>query len=162
MRALLLSLTFLAALTGRADAILCTPILGCDCTVTASDISFGSFTPSSGTQDAVGEIEIECSGVIDVAPSVLTQLDDGQWGSFATRKMRLSAGEFLDYNIYTTTQRTTVWGDGTGGSSTVMVSGGLVTLGNWSVTRDMFARASPTSTVKPGAYTDTVVVRIVW
>jgi spore coat protein U-like protein len=145
-----------------AAALLCTPILGCTCTVTASDIEFGAFAPNTGTQDATGQIAVDCTGVIDVAPSVQTRLGTGQWGTFAARKMRSGGGDLLDYNIYTTSQHNVVWGDGSGGSAVVNVSGGLLSLGRWTATRTMFARAAPAPATKPGAYADTVVVRIVW
>lgn len=163
MRSLLAALAVLLALAPqRVDALLCTPVLGCTCTVTASDIDFASFTPFAGPQDASGVVQVSCSGVIDVAPAVLTELDDGQWGSYAQRKMRTASGDELGYNIYTTSQRNVVWGNGSSGTSAVWISGGVVTLGNWSRSTTMFARAAPNAASKPGNYSDTVVVRVVW
>ena len=41
-------------------------------------------------------------------------------GSFANRRMlNATSGTFLSYQIYTDAARTTIWGDGTGGTSTV-------------------------------------------
>ncbi len=164
MKRMLFILAFIAFLTPqRAEALLCTPILGCTCTVTASDIDFDDFTPFAGPQDAIGLIEVDCTGVVDVAPSVPVRLDDGLWGTFATRKMRTATGgNELSYNIYTTNQHNVVLGDGTGGSAITSISGGLITLGRWRRTTTVFARATPTVTTRPGDYSDTVVVRIVW
>lgn len=162
MRRFLLVAVVLAFCTDRAEALLCTPFLGCNCTVTASDIDFGAIAPWSGAQDAVGQVSVACTGVADIAPSVQTQLGNGQWGTFAARKMRNGSGDLLNYNIYSNSLRTTVWGDGTGGSASATISGGLLSLGNWSASRTMFARVTPTSATKPGAYADTVVVRIIW
>lgn len=164
MKRLLFIVAFIAFFAPqRAEALLCTPILGCTCTVTASDIDFGDFTPFAGPQDAIGQIEVDCTGVIDVAPSVSTRLDDGLWGNFTARKMRTAiGGNELSYNIYTTSQRNVVLGDGTGGSVTTSISGGIVTLGHWHRSTTMFARATPNVTTRPGDYSDTVVVRIVW
>jgi len=162
MRRWLFALALLCALAPqRADALLCTPILGCTCNVVASDIDFQAFTPSASHQDAIGQVEVQCTGVIDVAPSVVTQLDDGVWGTFTMRKMRAGSDE-LSYNLFTTSQRNVVWGNGTLGSVSSSVSGGLITLGTWRATRTVYARAYPTPTTKPGSYSDTVVVRIVW
>jgi spore coat protein U-like protein len=158
----MLTLAAFLCFTGSASALLCTPFLGCTCTVTASDIDFDDFTPFAGTQDAEGQIDVHCDNVIDVAPSVVVRVQQGQWGTIASRKMRASGGYLLDYNLYTTAQRNVIWGDGTGGSSTASVSGGLITLGNWSAHRTIFGRASPTSTTRPGDYADRVVVRIDW
>lgn len=147
----------------RAEALLCNPILGCTCSVTASDIDFADFTPFAGAQDAVGEIEVDCTGVIDVAPTILTQLDDGVWGTFATRKMRSAVGNYeLNYNLYTTNQHNIIAGDGTNGTAAIWISGGLITLGRWRRTRSIYARTTPTTATRPGEYSDTVVVRIVW
>ncbi len=161
MRALFVA-AFLFALTTPAQALLCTPILGCACTVTASDLDFGALDPLSGAQIAVGEVSVDCTGVIDVAPSVVTTLNAGQWGAISARKLRDASGNLLNYNIYTNAQHSIVWGDGTGGSASVSISGGLVTLGHWTVSRSMYGRVTPTAATKPGAYSDTVMVRIVW
>lgn len=152
---------FIAISAPRAEALLCTPVLGCTCSVTASDIVFDAFTPFEGAQDAVGQIEVDCTGVVDVAPAVVTQLDDGEWGSFSLRRMRNQHGDLLGYNLYTTSQHNTIWGSG-GGFPSVTINGGVLTLGHWRVTRTVYARATPTVTTRPGAYSDTVVVRIVW
>jgi spore coat protein U-like protein len=145
-----------------AEALLCLPLLACSCTVSASDLDFGAFDPLSGSQDAVGEIDVDCTGVIDIAPSVLVRLDRGQWGTMAARNLRNGNGDLLDYNIYTTSQHSSVWGDGGGGSSSVVISGGLIVSQHWSVSRDMYGLATPSPATKPGAYSDTVVVRITW
>lgn len=162
-RALLLALAFSMLHTPRAEALLCHVILGCSCTVTATDVSFGSFTPlAAAPQYATGEVTIDCTGVIDLAPAVAVKLDDGQWGTFAARKLRASSGALIDYNIYTSAAYGTIWGDGTGGTSGAVVSGGLLALGHWTASRTMFARAAPTATTQPGAYADLIVVRIDW
>jgi spore coat protein U-like protein len=73
--------------------------------------------------------------------------------------MRAGVGEYLDYNIYTI-ENGRIWGNGATGS-TVSISGGLLAIGHWQVSRDMHAVVTPLPTTKPGHYTDTVVVRIV-
>ncbi len=163
MRGLLATIAFALTfcVTAKADALLCTPIVGCTCNVTASDLDFGDFNPLAGDQAAVAAVSVDCTGVIDVAPSVVTTLNGGVHGAISARRMSAGGGEYLDYNIYTTSQHSTVWGDGTTGSS-VSVSGGLVTLGHWQVSRDMYGLAEPLPATTPGHYEDTVVVRIVW
>ncbi len=164
IRFILFALLFFVALPPqRADALLCNIFLGCTCTVTASDIDFDDFTPFEGNQDAVGEIEVDCTGVIDVAPAILTQLDDGAWGTFSARQMRSATGNnLLAYNLYTTNQHNIIAGDGTSGTAPIWISGGLITLGHWRRSTTVFARTTPTISTRPGEYSDTVVVRIVW
>ena len=144
----------------RADALLC-GIFGCSCTVTATPLDFDDFNPLDGAQDSEGQIEVDCTGLVELSPTLVVQMQSGTWGTISSRKMRSGAGDLLNYNIYTTSQHTVVWGNGTTGS-TVTVSGGLLSLGHWQVTRAVYGLASPTAATKPGNYSDNVVVRIDW
>lgn len=163
MRALLLALFFSLLGAAPAKALICTPILGCTCNVVASDITFLPFSPLDGEQHASGMIEVDCTGIADVAPSVVARIDDGLYGTMAARQMRTASGQQLPYNIYTAnTQGASVWGDLTGGAANTLISGGLLAVGHWTTSREMFARAYPTTTTRPGEYSDTVVVTIIW
>lgn len=145
-----------------ADALGCI-LLGCDCSVTADDIDFGEFNPLvDGTQDAMGRVTVSCSGLVTIGAGVTVELGTGQWGSYAARKLRSSTGDTLDYNIYTTAQYGTVWGNGTSGTLPVQLAGGLIALGHWSRSRDMFASMPLLHSAQPGEYSDTVIVRVVW
>jgi spore coat protein U-like protein len=156
---LLLALTVLAP--ARADALVC-GFLGCSCTVTAAPLEFGDIAPLDGAQDGEGEIEIDCTGVAELTPSMVVRMQSGDHGTIAARKMQsASGGHLLDYNIYTSSLRNTVWGDGTTGS-TVTVNGNLVVIGDWNITRAVHARVSPTTAARPGDYSDHVIVRIDW
>jgi len=161
-RLLALAFVFFAGTAAPAHALLCTAIIGCTCNVVASDIVFDNLNPLSGQQNASGMVNVECTNVIDVAPSVVVRINDGTWGTMAPRKMRSGAGDTLDYNIYTTNQYNVVWGDLTGGASNITISGGLLSIGHWTASREMFGRVSPTIATKPGDYSDTVVVQIIW
>ena len=163
IRTLLLTITFAMAAAAPANALLCVPILGCSCNVTASDIQFGSISPLDGTQPASGMIEVDCTGIADVAPTVIARLDDGLYGTMSARQMRTAGGQQLLYNIHTTgAVNAPVWGDLTGGAANTLINGGLLSVGHWSTSREMFARVSPTTATRPGEYSDTVVVTIIW
>lgn len=163
MRNLLFIATLsLFASASPAEALICNIIGGCDCTVTASDVDFGSFSPLNGAQTAQGEITVDCTGVLDVLPALAVKIGPGQWGSVSARKMRTSGGHELSYNLYGNSQHSIIWGDGTGGTSAYVVSGGLLTLGHWRVTQTIYGLASPTVATRPGAYNDLVTVRIDW
>lgn len=138
-------------------------LLGCDCTVSATDIDFPDFNPLlGGAHTAVGQVQVSCTGVLSVGAGVVVELDDGQWGTFSARRMRSDAGDWLDYNIYTTSAHTAVWGDGTLGSVSRTIGGGLIVLGGWSASRDMFGRLVASPSLRPGEYQDTVVVRVIF
>ncbi len=161
MRALFAFAAFCAcwlAATPPAHALVC--LLGCACTVTASDIEFDDFNPLTAAEEtAIGEIDLHCTGLLSIGAGVTVEVLQGQWGAYAARKMRASSGDMIDYNIYTSSAHTNVWG---AGAQAVQISGGLIALGAWSARRDMFARLQANPAMKPGDYADTVVVRVIW
>lgn len=55
-----------------------------------------------------------------------------------------------------------MWGDLTGGAANTVINGGLLSVGHWTTSREMFGRAHPTTATLPGAYSDAVVVTIIW
>jgi len=141
-----------------AHALAC--LLGCACTVQASDIAFDDFNPLHTTEEtAIGEIDIHCTGLLSIGAGVTVEVLQGQWGTYAARKMRAASGDMIDYNIYTTASYASVWGSGV---QAVQISGGVLVLGSWSANRDMFARLQANPTTKPGDYSDNVVVRVIW
>ncbi|MCA8886441.1 MAG: spore coat U domain-containing protein [Hyphomonadaceae bacterium] len=162
IRFLICSIALAAALfvAPPADALICS-LGGCSCDVSATQIQFNGLNPLAGAQSSQGEITVDCTGVAELAPTMLVSLQGGLYGSINARKMQSGAGDLLNYNLYTTSQASVVWGNGTTGS-TVTVSGGLLAIGHWSVNRSVYAVVSPTVATKPGVYTDTVVVRIDW
>lgn len=136
---------------------------GCDCTVTATDITFDDINPLHDTaESADGQVNILCTGLLSIGAGVIIRLDDGIHGSYTARRMRNENGDYLDYNIYKPNQPTIVWGDNTGGSQHLQVQGGLINIGAWNVSRTMHATLTASSAVKPGDYEDTVIVTVVW
>jgi spore coat protein U-like protein len=156
---LVIALAWLAP--ARADALVC-GIFGCSCTITADPLYFGDINPLSGAQNSEGAIEIDCTGVAELSPSIVVSMQSGLYGTIGARKMQSDVGgHLLDYNIYTNSQRNTIWGNGTTGS-TVTVTGNLLVIGHWNATRAVHARVAPTIATRPAEYTDHVVVRIDW
>jgi spore coat protein U-like protein len=157
---------FLAALAlawapQPARALLCHPLLGCSCSVSAPPLDFDALSPFDGAQSAEGQVTIDCTGLIELAPAIVVRMQSGVHGTIAARKMQTAAGDQLNYNIYTTSQHTTIWGNGATGS-TVTVPGGLLSAGHWTVNRAVYGIVAPTPATKPGDYSDTVIVRIDW
>lgn len=144
-----------------ADALVC-GVFGCSCNVSATTLDFGNINPLDGAQAAEGEVTVDCTGLAELFPSILVRMQAGAYGTITARKMQSTAGNLLDYNIYTNDQYVTVWGDGTTGGQPVSVSGGVLALGHWTVSRLVNGVVSPTTATQPGDYNDTVVVRIDW
>ena len=129
------------------------------CTISSAGVAFGAYNPrATGADDVTGTISVAC------APSVsapVVQLSTGQSGSYSTR--RLEAGSWdLNYNLYTNTARTTVWGNGTGGSQSQTLSGGTVSGGQRRFSRTVYGRIPALQNVGVGSYSDTVVMTVIF
>lgn len=131
------------------------------CTVTAtSPHAFGNYDPLSGnTATATNDITVDCSGLLGLLVSVTVSLSTGSSGSYAPRKM-YKGSDTLDYNLYTNIGHSTVWGDGSSGTSTVAYTLLLPLLGA-SRTDTVYGLvpANQTTTVV-GSYSDTITVTI--
>jgi spore coat protein U domain-containing protein, fimbrial subunit CupE1/2/3/6 len=136
------------------------------CTVSTTPVNFGSYDMFSPAPcDSTSSITIDCSipppppnPPVDV---LITIGQSPNSGSFIPRSMRnISGSDLLNYNLYTNSSRTSVWGDGTGGTS-------IITLNN--VNRNapprvmmVYGRISTGQDVSAGSYSDTLVVTITW
>jgi len=133
------------------------------CNVSTTSVNFGNYdvflaTPldSTGTTTVWCDENLKSNMIIDIGPS-------GNSGGFQPRKMRRSSGsDLLDYNLYTNSSRTTVWGNGTAGTSTVNVGGGRLKKNEPPTSLTIFGRVPPGQNVSVGTYSDTLVVTITW
>jgi spore coat protein U-like protein len=127
-----------------------------NCTVSTSALAFGSVNTISGSNvDSTGGLTITCTNGTAWAASA--GVGSGTGASFANRKMA-SGANLLNYNIYTTTGRTIVWGDGTGGTGTIGGTGSGIAQ---PVT--VYGRVGSGQTSVPaGAYADTVAVTVTY
>src|SRR5688572_15270121 len=92
--------------------------LGCSCSVTASNMTFGNFNPlSASALDGSGTIRVTCSALVAVSASYEIRLSKGA-GSYSLRKLQGSSGA-INYNLYTNASRSLIWGDGTSSTFTV-------------------------------------------
>ncbi|HUP91872.1 MAG TPA: spore coat U domain-containing protein [Solimonas sp.] len=153
LRALLL--LALAALATPAHAVLAT------CTASAQTVAFGSYNPFSATPlDSSGQVGVSCSISlgISIAVSYTIKLSTGVAGSYAPRYMAAGANH-LNYNLYTSSARTTVWGNGTGGTSTVTDSY-LLGLSTVARTYPVYGRVTAQQNLPGGSYSDTIMVTV--
>lgn len=126
------------------------------CTVSTTALAFGNVNTISGSNvDATGGLTITCTNGSAWAASA--GVGAGTGASFLNRKLTAGAN-LLNYNIYTSAARTTVWGDGTGATATI---GGTGTGVAQSVT--VYGRVTSGQTSVPvGAYADTIAVTITY
>lgn len=157
MRRVLAGAAFmLAAFPFSAEAA----CLTCSCTVGANPLSFGAFNPLAGPMDAVGSVEIDCIGLTTSLDSMTIELSTGGSGAYGARRLRNGANT-LPYQLYSDPTRMTVWGDGTGGSSALVVQNQLSLL-IWRTTQPVYGRIPEAPTARPGSYSDTIVVSVEW
>jgi spore coat protein U-like protein len=130
------------------------------CGVSATAVGFGSYdTLSPLHDDATGTITVTCSNLLSLLVSYDILLSSGGASSYSPRRMA-SGGHRLDYNLYTNLTRSTIWGDGTGGSSKLSdgyLLGVLVpVVRNYTI----FGRIPARQNVAAGSYTDTITVTV--
>ena len=92
-----------------------------------------------------------------MAVSYSISLSKGVSGSYAPRKMQLVSS--LNYNLYTTVNRATVWGDTTGGTGNVS-DGYLIGLGTVVRSYTVYGTIPAGENVPAGAYGDVITVTV--
>ena len=127
-----------------------------NCVVSTSALAFGNVNTISGTNvDGTGGLTITCTN--GTPWSAAAGVGAGSGASYTNRRMT-SGANLLNYNIYTTVARTTVWGNGTGGTAAIAGTGSGVAQ---AVT--VYGRvASGQTGVPAGAYADTVAVTVTY
>lgn len=130
------------------------------CSASATPTSFGTYNPfSQAPLDTTGRVTVTCQDVLNIVVSYTIRLSAGSSGDYTTREMA-GPGYQLQYNLYTDSARSSVWGDGSGGSATV--SDGYLLAVLFPVVRsyDVYGRITGGQNVPPGSYSDTIIVTI--
>jgi spore coat protein U-like protein len=124
------------------------------CTISATSVNFGSYNVFTGsTTDSTGTVTINCNGS---AHNITVALSQGSSSTFNPRTMT-KGGETLTYNLYRDAARTTIWGDGTGGTSTYTNANPP---NNADISLTVYGRVPAGQDVSAGAYSDTVAAVI--
>ncbi len=157
------SIVLAGALLGCSAAhALCT--LVCSCTVSTSPVAFGAHNLLlAANRDSTGNVRVSCGGVAGLSIPLTVAIGAGTSGSSAARQMA-SGPRRLNYNVYTTSGYTTVWGDGSGATATVGASILLNLLGTSPpIDLTVYGRIPGGQTsVAPGSYADTLVVTLTY
>lgn len=133
------------------------------CTVSGASINFGDYNIFSPFPvDTTGILTLNC---VDVVRAELRLSVSTSSGTFNPRKMRQSRGnDFLNYNIFIDAGRTIVFGDGTGGTSTIGIHKppGPPKHEPWSRSIILYGRIPPGQDVSIGSYSDTLTITVEW
>lgn len=128
-----------------------------NCTLTTTPVDFGSIDVTANTDtDATGGIAVTCTS--GTAWDASADAGAGTGASLATRVM-LSGTDALDYALYTDTSRTTAWGDGAGGTTSLISDTGT----GAEQAKTIYGRVPSGQTGVPsGDYADTVGVTVTY
>jgi spore coat protein U-like protein len=130
------------------------------CSATAAALPFGSYTPGAGALTASSTISVKCTK--STPYTVALNVGTGTGAAFSTgRLMTVAAGtNTLQYNLYTTNAYGTVFGDGTGSTTTIGgIGAGVATANSTTVFGQLLDNAVNQAAV-PGSYTDTITVTV--
>ena len=127
------------------------PAEAAKCTITTTPIAFGIYNVfSAAPVDSVGSLLFDCIG----AKTVSIAISQGQSGRFQPRTLK-SGTESLYYNLFLDAARSTVWGNGSGGTETYITDPGKDP-----VNVTIYGRIPPEQDVTFGSYADSVTVTI--
>jgi spore coat protein U-like protein len=126
--------------------------------VTTTGVSFGGYDVFvTVPQDSTGTVTVSCDQnpptdvTVAIGPSASS-------GGFRPRSMRnASTSDRLNYNLFTNASMSVVWGDGTSGTSTVLL---FKVNKNRPQTATIYGRIPPGQNVSVGTYADTLTVTI--
>ncbi len=137
--------------------------LGCNCSVSATALAFGTYDPfSSSSIDSAGNIEVTCGAIILGATiSYEISLSTGSSGTYINRTLE-NGSSSIAYNLYTDAGRSQVWGDQTGGTNIVSDGYLLNLLYNRSEDYPVYGRIPGSQNVPAGSYTDTILVTVIF
>jgi spore coat protein U-like protein len=152
MRRALTSLTLVAGLLLLETPAVDAQLFGCN--IGTSGVSFGQYSVFNGTPtDAQGTVSYSCT----LALLVRVELSRGSSSTFNPRTMT-GGGGTLNYNLYLDSGRTTIWGDGSSGTS--RISHVAVVLFPHQAT--VYGRIPSLQNASVGAYSDGVTATIVF
>ena len=126
------------------------------CSVSATGVSFGVYSILAlAPNDSTGSVVLQCS---PSDKNIRISLSAGSGGTYLARALTQSSNQLL-YNLYVDAARTVVWGDGTGGTSTVDIP-------NWTggpnapQTHVIYGRMPAQQDAAAGTYSDSIVVTV--
>lgn len=124
------------------------------CTISATSVNFGTYNVFNGSDvDSTGTVTYRCNGA---AHNITVGLTQGASGTFNPREMQKGA-EGLSYNLFLDASRTSVWGDGTSGTSMYSIGNPP---NNTNVNLTVYGRVQAGQDVSAGSFSDTVTAVI--
>ena len=132
------------------------------CNVSATAVNFGVYNPLSGTPDDVtGTVTTSCQVLLaSLFVSWTVALSPGGSGNYGSRHMT-QATSSLSYNLYTDASHTSVWGDGSAGTTLLSNNVSLI-VGFNTVNNTVYGRLFAGQDKPAGSYSDVITVTITY
>ena len=135
------------------------------CSISSTPLSFGTYDVFSATpDDSTATLSVTCTQVSNPVGNlpVTASLSRGSGASYAARRMA-SGANLLSYNMYSNATHTTIFGDGTSGTSTISGTFPFTAVGQtFTGTGTIYGRIPAGQDVAVGAYADSIVATITW
>jgi spore coat protein U-like protein len=124
------------------------------CTISATSVNFGTYNVFNGSNvDSTGTVTYRCNGS---AHNITVGLTQGASATFSLREMQ-KGSEVLTYNLFLDASRTTIWGDGTSGTSQYQIGNPP---NNTNVNLTVYGRVAAGQDVSAGTFSDTITAVI--
>jgi spore coat protein U-like protein len=132
------------------------------CSVSATAVNFGLYDPLSGSAtQSTGTVTVVCQvSLVGLFVNWTVALSTGSSGNYVARQLQSGANS-LSYNLYTNAARTSVWGDGTSGTSVVSANPFLI-VGSNTVNYTVYGSIPAAQDRPAGSYTDTLTVTMTY
>lgn len=134
------------------------PAAAASCSITATPtLAFGAYSVYGTAAVPVnGQLQFKCTTAS--VPYTVSLDKGGNASTFSPRYQKLAGGtDLLQYNVYTTSGHTTIWGDGTPGTATVS---GTTAGANVAKSITLFGSIPAGQDVTGGNYGDTLTLTL--
>ena len=131
------------------------------CTMSVTNVAFGTYDVfvSTPVDSDSGRVYVNCTA--NVGAATVTISASATSGGFNPRGMKYTTGtDVLNYNIYTSSARAAIWGDGTSGTSVVQLRRPSGKPAPWAASQIMYGRIPARQNVSAGSYSDNLTVTV--
>ncbi len=129
------------------------------CSVTATTLAFGAYTPGAGAITNNSTISVKCT---KNTPYTIALNGGTTVGGTVAQRLMASGANTLQYNLFTTVAFTQIFGDGSGTSKTVAGTGAGVAAANAVAVFGQVLDSATNKAAVPGSYTDTIAVTVTY
>lgn len=130
------------------------------CNVTTTPVSFGAYDVfASFPLDTTGRVAVACNNPEKKRIPVNISINRGRASSFNPRQMQQVGGsDRMNYYLFVDNSRTTIWGDGSGGTS---IFTGMIDRSS-PLNVPIYGRIPARQNLRAGSYRDSLVVTVEW